>query len=122
VAEEARALFFTNSSSALAESVRHGVGIALLPTYGLVFEKGFETLDIGLHFATPFWLCYHKDALAKQSARIAVQFLKHIFNRKSMPWFADEFVSPDDFPVITTAEVMASFSSAGAVSSTIAAV
>jgi molybdate transport repressor ModE-like protein len=120
MAEEARAQLFTNSSSALAESVRHGAGIALLPTYGLVFEKGFEALDVGLHFATPFWLCYHKDALAKQSARIAIQFLKHIFNRKTMPWFADQFVSPDEFPAITPAEVMASFFSNGTTSSTVA--
>jgi len=112
MAEQARAQLFTNSSPALAEAVRHGAGIALLPTYGLVFESGFEALEVGLHFATPFWLSYHKDALSKKSARIAIQFLKHIFNRKAMPWFADEYVAPDDFPRFTASEVMASFSAA----------
>lgn len=111
VADEARARLFTNSSAALAEAVRKGAGVALLPTYGLLFETGFETLDVGLHFSTPFWLCYHKEALAKQSGRIAIQFLKHIFNRKTMPWFADDFVAPDDFPQISAGEIMATFSS-----------
>jgi hypothetical protein len=91
--------------------VRKGAGIALLPTYGLLFEAGFEALDVGLHFSTPFWLCYRKEALAKQSGRIAIQFLKHVFNRKSMPWFADEFVQPDDFPHVSVGEIMATFSS-----------
>ena len=111
VADEARARLFTNSSSALAEAVRKGAGIALLPTYGLLFETGFEALDVGLHFSTPFWLCYHKEALSKRSARIAIQFMKHIFNRKTMPWFADDFVKPDDFPQLSAGDVMATFSS-----------
>ena len=111
LSDEARAQLFTNSSAALAEAVRKGTGIALLPTYGLLFETGFEALDVGLHFSTPFWLCYHKEAVAKQSGRIAIQFLKHIFSRKTMPWFADEFVAPDDFPQLSPGDIMATFSS-----------
>jgi molybdate transport repressor ModE-like protein len=109
VAEEARARVFTNSSSALAECVRKGVGIALLPTYGLLFEQGYEALDLGLNFATPFWLCYHRDALAKPATKVMIHFLKHIFNRRTMPWFADEYIPPDQFAAITPRDVMETY-------------
>jgi DNA-binding transcriptional LysR family regulator len=109
MAREARASFFTNSSPALAECVRHDGGIALLPTYTLVFEKGFEPLSLGLNFATPFWICYPMEALAKESVRVTIDFLKHIFDRRAMPWFADDFVAPERFPATTPGDVMASY-------------
>jgi molybdate transport repressor ModE-like protein len=107
---EGRAQYFTNSSAALAEAVRAGNGIALLPTYGSVFEKGLEPLEIGMRFETPFWICYKQELAARRSVRIAVAFLKHIFNRRTMPWFGETYVSPRDFPAITPAEIMARFS------------
>jgi molybdate transport repressor ModE-like protein len=108
---EGRAQFFTNSSAALAESVRAGTGIALLPTYGSVFEKGLEPLEVGLHFETPFWVCYKQEVAARRSTRIAVAFLKHVFNRRTMPWFGENYLSPRDFPSIAAGQVMAGFSS-----------
>jgi DNA-binding transcriptional LysR family regulator len=106
---EGRAQFFTNSSAALAESVRAGAGIALLPTYGSVFEQGLEPLEVGLRFETPFWICYKQELAARRSVRIAVAFLKHIFNRRTMPWFGEHYVSPRDFPSVTPARIMAGF-------------
>ncbi|HEX3432075.1 MAG TPA: LysR family transcriptional regulator [Rhizomicrobium sp.] len=109
---EGRAQLFTNSSAALAESVRAGAGIALLPTYGSVFEQGLEPLEVGMHFETPFWVCYKQEAAARRSVRIAVAFLKHIFNRRTMPWFGEHYVSPRAFPVVTPAQIMAGLSTA----------
>lgn len=111
---EGQAQFFTNSSAALAEAVRAGNGIALLPSYGSVFEKGLEPLEVGLRFETPFWVCYKQEAGARRSVRIAVAFLKHVFNRRTMPWFGENYVSPRDFPEITPAQVMADFSTSPA--------
>jgi molybdate transport repressor ModE-like protein len=110
---EARSQYFTNSSAVLVESVRRSAGIALLPTFGIVFETNLEALDLGLNFATPFWLCYPKVSLEKQAARIAIGFLKHVFDRRTMPWFADDYVRPRDFPQITPEGVMATYSSSG---------
>jgi len=107
---EGRAQFFTNSSAALAESVRSGVGIALLPTYGSVFETGLVPLEVDMRFETPFWLCYRQEAIARRSVRIAAAFLKHIFNRRTMPWFGEHYVSPLNFPATTPAQIMAGFS------------
>jgi molybdate transport repressor ModE-like protein len=106
---EGRAQFFTNSSAALAESVRAGAGIALLPTYGSVFVTGLEPLEVGMRFETPFWVCYKQEVAARRSTRIAVAFLKHIFNRRTMPWFGEHYVSPTDFPKVTPAQIMAGF-------------
>jgi len=107
---EARAQLFTNSSAALCESVRHGTGIALLPTYISVFEQGLVPLDVDLHFETPFWLCYPQEAAGRRSVQIATAFLKHIFNRRLMPWFADSFVSPLGFSATSAEDIMATFS------------
>ncbi|HLY06195.1 MAG TPA: LysR family transcriptional regulator [Rhizomicrobium sp.] len=105
-----RAQLFTNSSATLCEAVRSGAGIALLPTYGSVLERGLEPLDVGLRLETPFWVCYKQEAAERRSVRIAVAFLKHIFNRRTMPWFGEHYVSPDKFPPVTPAEMMAGFS------------
>ncbi|MBV9990303.1 MAG: LysR family transcriptional regulator [Alphaproteobacteria bacterium] len=109
-ASDARTQYFTNSSAALCEAVRQGAGIALLPSYVSVFEHDLVPLDIGLHFETPFWLCYQQDAPSKPGARDVILFLKHIFNRRTMPWFAEEFVPTLDFPRTSPEQIMASFS------------
>jgi DNA-binding transcriptional LysR family regulator len=45
--------YLTNSGAALGEAVRHGAGIALLPTFISVFEPDVEALDVGIRIATP---------------------------------------------------------------------
>jgi molybdate transport repressor ModE-like protein len=94
---EGRAQLFTNSSAALCESVRNGVGIALLPTYISVFERGLVPLELDLRFETPFWLCYAPDAATKPGVRLAIDFLKHIYNRRTMPWFDESYAPPRSF-------------------------
>jgi DNA-binding transcriptional LysR family regulator len=106
---QARTQYFTNSSAALGEAVRHGAGIALLPTYASVFEQDLVPLNIGLQFETPFWLSYQRDALAKPGVRDAVRFLEHIFDRRAMPWFADQFIPTMKFPRTTAEQIMSSF-------------
>ncbi len=106
LAGEARAQFFTNASAVLCEMVRGGAGIALLPSYVSVFEKDLAPIDVDLHFETPFWLCYEQDALAKSAVRTAIQFFKQIFNRRTMPWFAESYVSPQHFPPTTADEIL----------------
>ena len=108
-AADARTQYFTNSSAALCEAVRQGTGIALLPTYVSVFESDLVPLDIGLHFETPFWLCYPQEALGRPGVREVVHFLKHIFDRRAMPWFAESFVPTMEFPRTTPEQIMAGF-------------
>ncbi len=94
---EGRTRLFTNSNASLCESVRNGAGIALLPTYVSVYEQGLVPLDVALRFETPFWLCYSRETAATRGGRLAVDFLRHIFNRRTMPWFAETYVPPSQF-------------------------
>jgi DNA-binding transcriptional LysR family regulator len=103
-----RTQLFTNSSAVLAESVRNGAGIALLPTYGSIFERGIVPLDVGLQLETPFWLCCGREAGDRQSVQLVSRFLRHIFDRNVMPWFADQFVPPDKFPKSSSEIIMKS--------------
>jgi DNA-binding transcriptional LysR family regulator len=107
---EGRAQLFTNSSGALCENVRNGAGIALLPTYVSVFERNLVPIEVGMRFETPFWLCYPQEAMAQRSTRIAIAFLRHIFGRRTMPWFGEQYLSPSSFPAITPEDVMAKLS------------
>lgn len=108
-----RAVYHSNSSAALGEAIRKGAGIGLLPTYTLLFESGVTPIDVGLRFATPFWVCYPQSALEKPGARIVIDFLKHIFNGKTMPWFRENYVPPASFPATTPEQIMASYVPAG---------
>lgn len=110
---ESRAQLFTNSSAALCESVRNHAGVALLPTYVSVYEQGLVPLDVDLRFATPFWLCYTPEAIARPAVKVVVAFLKHIFDRRRMPWFADSYVPPPAFRPLMPAELMAKFAPCG---------
>jgi molybdate transport repressor ModE-like protein len=109
VVGESRAQLFTNSSAALCESVRSHCGIALLPTYISVYEQGLVPLDVDLRFSTPFWLCYTQEATQRPAVKIVVAFLKHIFDRRKMPWFGEHYVPVAEFPGLTPADHMAAF-------------
>ncbi len=92
--------FFTNSSAVMGEAIRKGVGIGLLPTYASVFEEGITPIDIGLHYETPVWLSYRRDAIRRWPVRQVVQYMRAMIDRKAMPWFGDKFVHPSEFKPI----------------------
>ncbi len=88
----------SDSSPMLAEAVRSGAGIGLIPTYASVFERDLEPLENLLHLEARFWLCYRQEVTENPAAMATIRFLRHIFNRKTMPWFADRYVPPSEFP------------------------
>ncbi len=84
-----------NQSAPLAEAVRQGVGIALLPTYVTVTDDNFVPLDVGLHLPSPVYMSFQREVAKKWSVRAVIDFLRDtVFQRKSMPWFAEEFNFP----------------------------
>lgn len=90
-----RTMLFTNLSACLAEAVRHGAGIALLPTYAPVVDDAFVPLEIGVRFQAPIFVSYKREAPKKWPVRATIDFLRHnVFDRKNMPWFRDTFTSP----------------------------
>ncbi len=85
-------------------------GIALLPTYISVYEKGLTSSSTSA--------CASKRLLAllpagapssARAVRTVVAFLKHIFDRRKMPWFSDAFVLPQNVIPASPAAVMSSF-------------
>jgi DNA-binding transcriptional LysR family regulator len=85
----------TNQSAPLAEAVRRGAGIALLPTYVALTDEDFVPLDLGLRFQLPVYLSYQRDSLARWPVRAAVDFLSTtVFDRRLMPWFGDQYEAP----------------------------
>jgi DNA-binding transcriptional LysR family regulator len=90
-------VLFTNLSACLAEAVRHGAGIALLPTYAPVVDESFVPLDIGVRFQAPIFVSYQREAPKKWAVRATIDFLRHnVFDSKNMAWFRDTFAPPAD--------------------------
>ena len=91
----AHTVLFTNLSAVLAEAVRHGAGIALLPTYAVLVDDCFVPLEIGVRFQAPIYVSYQRDAAKKWPVRATIDFLRTcVFDRKNMPWFRDSYVHP----------------------------
>jgi DNA-binding transcriptional LysR family regulator len=85
----------TNQSTPLAEAVRRGAGIALLPTYVAIIDDNFVPLDLGQHFHLPVILSCQRDALTRWPVRAALDFLRTtVFDRRLMPWFAEQYERP----------------------------
>jgi molybdate transport repressor ModE-like protein len=101
---------FTNSSTVLVESIRNGLGIAFLPTYVSLFERDLAPIDVGMHYTTPIYLCFSAEAAERYGCRSIIHFLKHIFDKRTMPWLRDEYISPKDFSVATVDQIMSGFS------------
>lgn len=95
-----RTALFTNLSGCLLEAVRHGAGIALLPTYVALLDEAFVPLDLGMSFPLPIYISHQRDAVKKWPVRATLDFLRSgVFDRKNMPWFADSYVPPEpDWP------------------------
>lgn len=86
---------FTNQSGPLAESVRRGAGVALLPTYIALIDDACVPLDLGMRFQLPVFLSIRRDAAMRWPVRAMADFLRTIvFDREVMPWFADQYESP----------------------------
>ncbi len=90
-----RTVLFTNLSACLAEAVRHGAGIALLPTYAPLVDPAFVPLDIGVRFQAPIFISYQREATKKWPVRATLDYLRaNVFDRKQMPWFRETYVPP----------------------------
>lgn len=96
----AQAALFTNLSACLVEAVRSGAGIAILPSYLALTDDTLVPLNIGLHFQAPIFVSYPRGTIEKWQVRATADFLRTtVFDRKRMPWFADNFMPPqDDWP------------------------
>lgn len=87
----------TNTSSAHYWAVAKGAGIGFLPTYARALSKATRPIDIGIHLRRDIYLVHHPDSVRFPEVRRALTWLGEAFDNRKFPWFAEEFVHPDEF-------------------------
>ncbi len=98
--------FQSNVSSAHYWSIAKGAGIGILPTYANAMGAPVVAIDIRdesdptriLRWHSDIWLTCHPDAYRIARVRRLVAWLRDAFSPKLYPWFADDFVHPEDLP------------------------
>jgi len=87
----------TNTSSAHYWAVSKGAGIGFLPTYARALSRSTRPLDIGVQLRRDIYIVHHPDAVRFPEVRQALDWLGEAFDKTKFPWFADEFIHPDEF-------------------------
>jgi DNA-binding transcriptional LysR family regulator len=130
---ESLIVFQSNVSSAHYWSIAKGAGIGILPTYANAMGAPVVAIDIRdetdpsrmLRWHSDIWLSYHPDAHRIPRVRRLVAWLREAFSAKLYPWFADDFVHPDDLPAsvdqLPLMNFFAGFSAAGTTAPTLQA-
>ncbi len=90
----------TNSSSALIEAVRHGAGIAALPTVSSVFAPELVALDLPPLARLELRMCVHRDVANAARIRRVTDWLKEVFDPRTKPWHRAEFIHPSKFAAL----------------------
>jgi DNA-binding transcriptional LysR family regulator len=96
----------TNTSSAHYWAVAKGAGIGFLPTYARALSRSARPLDIGVHLRRDIYLVHHPDAIRFPEVRQALDWLRASFDKTKFPWFADEFIHPNEFEARFTDSVV----------------
>jgi DNA-binding transcriptional LysR family regulator len=87
----------TNSSAVSFSTVKHGVGIGLMPTAILALEPTLVMLDTPQLGRLRLWLTYHRDIGKAARIRRVIDWMREVFDPKAKPWYREEFVHPRDF-------------------------
>ena len=87
----------TSTSSAHYWAVERGAGIGFLPSYVRAVSQTPQPLDIGVQVRRPIYLVHHPDAARSAEVRLALDWIRDAFDNVRYPWFADDFVHPDQF-------------------------
>ncbi len=85
----------TNLNSCLAEAVRHGAGIGLLPSYMAAVDGSLVPIEVGIRYQAPLYVSYRRDDAQRWQVRSALDFLRSVvFDETAMPWFAEHYAPP----------------------------
>ncbi len=83
-----------NSSSAMLNAIKNGVGIGLLPTYICEFAEGIVPIALDVRTHSHIWLVYHADLRDTVRVRVVIDWIRGLFDDSRWPWFRDEFHAP----------------------------
>jgi DNA-binding transcriptional LysR family regulator len=88
----------TNSSAVVVQAVKHGIGLASLPTAIVAVEPDLVMIDAIPPVApAKLWMVHHREAARSARVRAVADWLKAIFDARTRPWYRQEFVHPRDF-------------------------
>lgn len=83
-----------NSSAALWNAIKNGVGIGLLPTYICEFAEGIAPIVLGVRTHSHIWLVYHSELRNTARVRVVIDWIGSLFDKSTWPWFRDDFHAP----------------------------
>ncbi len=86
-----------SSSYSLFWAVASGVGIGALPTYIRAISKRVYPVDLPIQLKFDLWMSYNRAARKSRPLRVAIDWLRASFNPTLYPWFAEQFVHPNEF-------------------------
>ena len=86
-----------NTSSSLFRAIANGVGIGALPTYVRTQSMQVRPLDLPIQLKFDLWLSFERSAKSSVPVRIAIDWLHECFDPQKYPWFAEDFIHPDEF-------------------------
>lgn len=86
----------TNSGTALITMAKKSGGIAILPSYIAETEPDLVPLELPSLAPIHFWLTYTERARRNPAGMVTIEWLLSAFNDIQYPWFAREFVHPNN--------------------------
>ena len=75
-------------------AVRHGAGVALLPTYAPIVSHSLVHVAREYSFPRDIWLAFHPHAADFDHVRKVIDWVRDAFDNSRYPWFREEFISP----------------------------
>lgn len=78
-------------------SVANGKGIAVLPTYVRCLSDSVVPIDVPIQFKFDIWLSFHHASKTSKPIRETISWLQDCFDPVKYPWFAENFIHPDEF-------------------------
>jgi DNA-binding transcriptional LysR family regulator len=87
----------TNSALTQGYAAANGAGIAILPSYTRAITSALIPLSPLPHLRFPVHYYFHAGARKSPTVRAVIDWLKGAFDPQAYPWFAENFVHPDDF-------------------------
>lgn len=86
-----------NTSYSLFQAISNGVGIGALPTYVCTQSTDLRPLSLPVQLKFDLWLSFEPWAKDSLPVRTAIEWLRDCFDAEKHPWFASNFVHPNEF-------------------------
>jgi DNA-binding transcriptional LysR family regulator len=94
VEKPGRALLVSNSGLVVANAVRCGALIGLLPSYLYLADSNLIPVLPSIHYELGIYLNFSAAAAERSEVRALLDFLRDVVFDKRKPWFADDYISP----------------------------